>query len=74
MYLFYGYSNAITSIQIISRPGNRCYVTRDQIYNMCRHNREYNGAHYVLRTSLGYLSGNEAIEECIGGEVICRIF
>lgn len=61
--------HAITTVNRVSRPGRRVYVKKTNIpvvrsgLGMC-----------VLSTSQGILSGKEAIEKSLGGELLCKVW
>jgi small subunit ribosomal protein S8 len=62
-------NHAITSLNRVSKPGRRVYVKSAQIptvrsgLGMC-----------VLSTSQGILSGKDAIEKSLGGELLCKVW
>ena len=60
---------AIKNITRVSRPGKRQYVHKDAVPV----NREGLGI-YLVSTSQGMLSDNEARKRGIGGEIICSVF
>jgi len=59
----------ITSIQRVSRPGLRIYVSKDQIPTVL------NGFGLALiSTSAGLMTGNEAKKQKVGGEIVGEIY
>lgn len=62
-------NHAITTVNRVSKPGRRVYVKSTQIptvrsgLGMC-----------VLSTSQGVLSGKDAIEKSLGGELLCKVW
>ncbi len=59
----------ITTIRVVSKPSRRVYVGKDEVpqplggMGIC-----------ILSTSQGIISGHEARERGIGGEVLCEVF
>jgi len=59
----------ITTIRPVSKPGRRVYVSKDQIP------RPLGGMGIcILSTSEGVLTGKDARQRGIGGEVLCEVF
>ncbi|MGD9675497.1 MAG: 30S ribosomal protein S8 [Candidatus Bipolaricaulia bacterium] len=62
-------TRAISAIQLVSRPSRRVYVAKDEIphplggMGIC-----------IVSTSQGVLSGRDAQERGVGGEVLCEIW
>lgn len=61
--------SAISEITRISKPGRRVYVGAREIPEVRR-----GLGTAVLSTSKGLMTGSQAIESGVGGEVICTIF
>lgn len=61
--------HAITEIDRRSRPGRRLYVQKDQIPAV----RSGFGI-AVVSTSKGIMSGKDAQEKAVGGELICTVY
>lgn len=61
--------HAITEVDRRSRPGRRMYVQKDQIPAV---RSGYGIA--VVSTSQGILSGKQAQEKSVGGELICTLY
>lgn len=60
---------AIRSIERVSTPGCRIYVSKDQIpYVLSGQGRA------VISTSKGLMTDKEARKQKLGGEVICKIY
>jgi len=59
----------ITGIQIISKPGLRIYVNKNNLPNVLS-----NLGIAILSTSKGILTNNRAKKLGVGGEVICYIW
>jgi len=59
----------ITSIQRVSRPGLRIYVSKDEIPRVLN-----NFGIAIISTSRGLMTNKEAKKQKIGGEVIGEIF
>jgi len=62
-------SHAISNIQRISRPGRRVYIRSTEIPVV----RSGLGT-TILSTSQGLMSGTQAKEKNLGGELICKIW
>jgi small subunit ribosomal protein S8 len=61
--------SVITSIQRISKPSRRVYVTKDELP------RVLNGMGIaIVSTSEGLMTNKEAGKRKIGGELICEIY
>jgi small subunit ribosomal protein S8 len=66
---YYDGEPVIREIERVSRPGRRVYVSVDRIP------RVQNGLGVsILSTPKGVMSDNEAREQNVGGEVLCRVF
>jgi len=61
--------HAIESIQRVSRPGRRVYVKATEIPSI----RSGLGV-TILSTSQGLMSGKEAKEKNLGGELLCKVW
>ncbi len=61
--------HAIESISRVSRPGRRVYVRADQVPVV----RSGMGV-TILSTSHGLMSGSEAKEKNVGGEILCKVW
>jgi len=60
---------AISEIRLVSKPSRRVYVAKDEIP------RPLGGMGIcILSTSHGVLSGKEAKEQGVGGEVLCEVW
>jgi len=62
-------AHAISSIDRVSRPGRRVYVKSDKIPQV----RSGYGMS-ILSTSKGIMSGKQATEQLLGGELLCTIW
>lgn len=60
---------AIQSIQRVSRPGQRVYVSKNNIASILN-----NFGVSIISTSAGLMTGKEAKRKGIGGEIICEIW
>lgn len=61
--------NKITDLKRVSRPGRRIYIPCKSL------GRSANGfGVYVVSTSRGMMSDNEARKKKLGGEVICEVY
>ena len=59
----------INKVRLVSKPSRRVYVGKDEIP------RPMGGMGIcILSTSKGILSGHEAREQGVGGEVLCEVF
>ena len=71
IYLKYGKGTepVIEGLKRVSKPGHRIYAKKDEIPRVL-------GGYgiVVLSTSQGILTGNQAKEKGIGGEVLCQIW
>ena len=71
IYLKYGRDAlpVIEGMQRVSKPGRRVYAKKDEIPRVL-------GGYgvVVLSTSQGILTGNQAKEKGVGGEVLCQIW
>ena len=61
--------HAIESISRVSRPGRRVYVRADQVPVV----RSGMGV-TILSTSHGLMTGTEAKEKNVGGELLCKVW
>jgi len=71
VYLKYGPNNdaAISSVQRVSRPGCRVYVSRNEIP------RVLGGMGInILTTPRGVMTGRQARKQGVGGEILCEIW
>lgn len=59
----------ITEISRISRPGRREYVTADKIPTVKR-----GRGLIIISTSKGMMSGDDAKNQGVGGELICKVY
>ncbi|HEX9750410.1 MAG TPA: 30S ribosomal protein S8 [candidate division Zixibacteria bacterium] len=59
----------INGLERVSRPGLRRYITCDKLRSM---NRQMGLT--VVSTSRGVMSGRQAVEHGIGGEILCRVW
>jgi small subunit ribosomal protein S8 len=59
----------ITSLIRMSKPGRRVYAKRDEIPRVL-------GGHglVIISTSAGIMSGREARQKGLGGELICKVW
>ncbi len=62
-------SPKITSIKRISKPGRRIYASVNEIPKVKR-----GRGMVILSTAKGIMSGNEARQKQVGGEVICEVY
>ena len=71
LYLSYDPTGApsFTSIERRSKPGRRYYVPKDKIPSV----RSGFGV-AILSTSKGVMSGDQAIKENLGGELLCTLY
>lgn len=60
---------AIKSIQRVSKPGQRVYVSKNKIAAILN-----NFGISILSTSAGLMTGKEAKRKGIGGEIICEVW
>jgi len=59
----------ISGMQRVSRPGRRTYVDRDHIPRI-----QGGMGTAIISTSLGVLTGHEARQQGVGGEVVARVW
>jgi small subunit ribosomal protein S8 len=64
-----GKSPAFSGFERLSKPGRRLYSRRDDLPEI---NRRLGTV--IISTSLGLLTGREALEKNQGGELICRVW
>lgn len=71
MQLKYGpnRTKVITGLKRISRPGLRVYTRKDQVPTVLN---GYGVA--IMSTSSGVMTGRKAVQEGVGGEVLCYIW
>ena len=71
LYLSYDQTGApsFTAIERRSKPGRRYYVPKDKIPSV----RSGFGV-AILSTSKGIMSGDQAIKENLGGELLCTLY
>jgi small subunit ribosomal protein S8 len=60
---------AIKSIQRVSKPGQRVYVSKNNIASILN-----NFGFSIISTSAGLMTSKEAKRKGIGGEIICEIW
>ena len=61
----------INSIKLLTKPGRRFYLNKDEIKKRFKYNDCILG---IISTSRGVMSVKSAVEENIGGELLCEIF
>ena len=59
----------ITTIDRISKPGRRVYVKKDEIPSILSGHGTA-----IVSTSKGVMTGREAKQQNLGGELICKVF
>ena len=59
----------ISGVQRVSRPGRRTYVDRDHIPRV-----QGGMGTAIISTSLGVMTGHEARQQGVGGEVVARVW
>jgi len=59
----------ISGMQRVSRPGRRTYVDRDHIPRI-----QGGMGTAIISTSLGVMTGHEARQQGVGGEVVARVW
>lgn len=65
---YHSKSPLITNIKLISRPGLRVYMGVDELLS-------HRGPElFIVSTSKGVLSSNEAIKRRLGGEIIAKVW
>jgi small subunit ribosomal protein S8 len=64
-----GANSTITEIERLSRPGRRLYVSSEDIPTVKR-----GRGIVVISTSRGMMTGREAKQKKIGGELICSVY
>lgn len=70
-YRYYANQNVLYRLRIKSTPGRRIFWTYRKLLSMCRSSGFH--CHYVLSTSRGLLSSEEALSRKIGGELLVQI-
>lgn len=66
---YYNNKPVIQDLRLLSKPGRRVYVGCDDIGGF------YNGLGiYIISTSKGVLSGQQAKKLRVGGELLCAVF
>jgi ribosomal protein S8 len=59
-----------TSLKVVSTPGSRHYLSLSEIKHLIlRHKYRL----YIVSTSLGVMSAQDAIQKGIGGELLCEV-
>ncbi|MEN9781913.1 MAG: ribosomal protein [Pseudomonadota bacterium] len=66
----YNGKKTINKIILYSTPGSRVYKTVDEISHIMSRNKYHT---YIFSTSLGVMSGFEAVKKNIGGEFLCEV-
>jgi small subunit ribosomal protein S8 len=61
--------NVITGLERVSRPGRRVYFGRDDVPKVMG-----GLGTSILTTSRGVMTGQDAVRQGIGGEVLCNIW
>ena len=71
VYLRYdqGGDHSIKKIHRVSRPGKRIYVSANEVPKV----RSGFGLS-ILSTNRGVMSGEEAVKQNVGGEIICKVW
>jgi small subunit ribosomal protein S8 len=64
-----GENARITEIQRLSKPGRRYYVNSKEIPVVKR-----GRGVVIISTSKGMMTGNEAKQQGVGGELICKVY
>ncbi len=64
-----GQANPITEIHRISKPGRRVYAPADEIPTVLR-----GRGMVILSTSSGVMSGSDARQQGVGGEIMCKVW
>lgn len=64
--------NIIFRYYLKSRPSYRYFCNYEDLLFLCR-NTKHN-SYYILRTSHGFLSSDEALLKRIGGELLCQLY
>ncbi len=64
-----GKKPAITSIKRVSKPGQRVYVSKDELPKVLN-----NLGLAIVSTSKGVMTNTEAKQAGLGGELICEIY
>jgi small subunit ribosomal protein S8 len=59
----------IRKIERVSKPGRRVYVKKDEIPNVLS-----GQGIAVISTSKGIMTGSQAKEQSLGGELICKVY
>jgi ribosomal protein S8 len=70
-YSHYENNNVCVEILIRSSPGNRNCCSYKQLLKLCSKQRY--GTYYVLYTSKGLVSSDEALAMGVGGELLMQI-
>lgn len=65
---YYNNQPIISQIISISTPNKSIYIKNKNVYKLLNQNEIY-----ILSTSQGFLTQNQAILQNIGGELICKI-
>lgn len=66
---YYRNEPAIRSLKMLSRPGCRTYKGVDELP------RSYNGlGTIIISTSKGVMADHQAVQENVGGELICEVY
>ena len=58
---------SITSLQQLSKPGKRIYIQNKWFY------KNKTNELYILSTTQGFMTQNQALQLNLGGELICKI-
>ena len=68
---YYERNPVISMIKIVSKPGCRCYISRNDIKN----HRVWSGLGVaIMSTSLGVMTEADAYRNGVGGEMLCKVF
>ena len=70
-YKYFASQNVLYRLRIKSTQGRRIFWTYRKLLSMCRSNGHH--SQYVLSTSIGLLSSDEALSKKLGGELLVQI-
>ena len=71
---YYGGSTSIKEISSVSTPGCRRYIQAKDLLNFHNKFGRSGLGTVLLSTSSGILTGHQAVEKNLGGEIICIVF
>ena len=71
---YYNNESALKTIDIISKPGCKRYMGADKLLNFYNKFGHSGLGTVILSTNKGVMAGHTALEQNVGGELLCVVF